>query len=212
LPHFSTFWIFAPSFSANPWTVVVRVSTSGSPSRERVPADELAGKGAVTALTLSPDGVRVAIVAGGQLYVGALTPAPAEGASAPTTTTPAGRDEAAGQTPLVITGLTPLRTSMQDVGPVTFVNSLELVVAAATTSDGFRSLWNISIDGYEARKISDNGIFGNIDGLAAAVSEPLLITFSGRVWQLAGSQADGKWQSPVDGQPFLNGSAPFYPN
>jgi hypothetical protein len=113
---------------------------------------------------------------------------------------------------LLISGLTVLRSDLRDVGPITFLNSLELVVAAANAPDGFRSLWNISIDGYEARKISDNGIFGNIDGLAAAVSEPLLVTFSGRVWQLDGSQADGKWQSPVEGQPFLNGSAPFYPN
>lgn len=191
---------------------VYRVSTSGTPSRERVRADELTGKGAVTALALSPDGVRIAIVAGGQLYVGVLTPAPAEGATAPTTTPAAGRDESGGQTPLEISGLTPLRSSLQDVGPVTFVNSLELVVAAATTADGFRSLWNISIDGYDARKISDNGIFGNIDGLAAAASEPMLITFGGRVWQLQGSQADGKWQSPVSDQPFLIGSSPFYPS
>ncbi|MRC75108.1 hypothetical protein GH820_28665, partial [Bacillus thuringiensis] len=81
-------------------------------------------KGAVTALALSPDGVRIAIVAGGQLYVGVLTPAPAEGATAPTTTPAAGRDESGGQTPLEISGLTPLRSSLQDVGPVTFVNSL----------------------------------------------------------------------------------------
>ncbi|WP_395726264.1 LpqB family beta-propeller domain-containing protein [Nakamurella sp.] len=193
---------------------VYRVSTSGPPSRERVPADELAGKGAVTALALSPDGVRVAVVVGDQLYLGVLKPAAAEGASAPTSTAPNGgsRDESAGQSPLQITGLTVLRSDLQDVGPITFVNSLELVVAAANAPNGFRSLWNLSIDGYESRKISDNGIFGNIDGLAAAVSEPLLITFSGRVWQLDGSQADGKWQSPVDGQPFLNGSAPFYPS
>jgi hypothetical protein len=111
----------------------------------------------------------------------------------------------------VISGLTLLRDSIEDAGPVTFVNSLELVVAAAPTPDGFRSLWNISVDGYETRKISDNGIFGNIDGLAAAVNEPMLITFGGRVWQLQGSQADGKWQSPLPDQPFLNGSSPFYP-
>ena len=193
---------------------VYRVSTSGAPSRERVPADDLAGKGPVTALALSPDGVRVAVVAGERLYVGVLEPAAAEGASAPAST-PANagsRDESAGQTPLQIAGLTLLRSDLQDVGPITFVNSLEVVVAAANAPDGFRSLWNISIDGYESRKISDNGIFGNIDGLAAAVSEPLLITFSGRVWQLSGGQADGKWQSPVEGQPFLTGSAPFYPS
>ncbi len=194
---------------------VYRVSTAGPPSRERVPADELTGKGTVTALALSPDGVRVAIVAGGQLYVGVLTPAPAEGApSSPTTAstppTPS-RDETTGQPAVVLRGLVVLRADLRDVGPVTFVNSRELVVAAATSPDGFRGLWNISIDGYESRRISDNGIFGNIDGLAATVGEPMLITFGGRVWQLEGSQSDGKWQSPVVDQPFLIGSAPFYP-
>ncbi|HEY5881709.1 MAG TPA: LpqB family beta-propeller domain-containing protein [Nakamurella sp.] len=192
---------------------VYRVSTSGTPSRERVPAEELDGKGDVTALALSPDGVLVAIVAGGQLYVGVLTPAEGEGASAPTATTAAGagRDESAGQVPLAISRLTPLRSDLHDVGPVTFANSLELVVAAATAPDGFRGLWNISIDGYESRKITDNGIFGNIDGLAVGVAEPMLITFGGRVWKLVGGQADGSWQSPVSGQPFLIGSSPFYP-
>ena len=70
---------------------VYRVSTTGNPSRERVPADEFAGKGAVTALALSPDGVRVAIVAGGGCTSACSTPAPAEGASAPTTAPAAGR-------------------------------------------------------------------------------------------------------------------------
>lgn len=193
---------------------VYRVSTAGTPSRERVSADELTGKGEVTALALSPDGVRVAIVAGNQLYLGVLKPSVAEGASAPPTTGAdgAGRAESAGQTPLQISGLTVLRSDLQDAGPVAFVSSLEVMVAAANAPGGFRSLWSVGIDGYEARKISDNGIFGTIDGLAAAVNEPLLITFSGRVWQLAGGQADGNWQSPVEGQPFLNGSAPFYPN
>jgi hypothetical protein len=192
---------------------VYRVSTSGSPSRERVPADELTGKGVVTALALSPDGVRVAIVAGGQLYLGMRDPAPAEGGSATSTTAPGGaaRDESGGQAPLAIDRLAVLRPDLRDVGPVTFVNSLELVVAAASTPDGFRGLWNVGIDGYESRKITDNGIFGNIDGLAATVGEPMLITFGGRVWQLEGNQADGTWQSPVAEQPFLNGSSPFYP-
>ena len=49
---------------------VYRVSASGSPSRERVDSDEFTGKGPVTALALSPDGVRVAVVAGERLYSG----------------------------------------------------------------------------------------------------------------------------------------------
>ena len=48
--------------------------TSGAPTWSRVPVPGLAGLGPVTALTLSPDGVRVAVVAGGALYLGVISP------------------------------------------------------------------------------------------------------------------------------------------
>ena len=188
---------------------VYRVSSSGSPSRERVGSTQLAGKGQVTALALSPDGVRVAIVAGERLYLGVLTRAPAGEA-----TTPAGDPAAAtaAQAPLEISQLTVLRPDLEHVGPVAFSNSRELVVAASTSPNTYRSLWDVSIDGFESRKITDRGIFGDIDGLAVAAGEPPLITFGGRVWQLVGSQNDGQWQSPLPTEPFLNGSSPFYPS
>ncbi|MGS0687405.1 LpqB family beta-propeller domain-containing protein [Nakamurella sp. GG22] len=195
---------------------VYRVASSANPSRERVNSTELGGKGAVTALVLSPDGVRVAVVAGEKLYVGVLTPPtdaqdtpPNAAGAAPTTDTAA--DPAVGRTPLEITKLTPLRPDLIHVGPVAFANSRELVVAASTTQGSYRSLWDVSIDGFEARELTDRGIFGDIDGLAVAAGEPMLIAFSGRIWQLEGSQVDGQWQSPLENEPFLNGSAPFYP-
>jgi hypothetical protein len=162
----------------------------------------------VTALALSPDGVRVAIVAGERLYVGVLTRTAAGETTTPTTD-PAGT---ATQTPLEISQLSLLRPDLVHVGPVSFNNSRELVVAASTSPNTYRSLWDVSIDGFESRKITDRGIFGDIDGLAVAAGEPLLITFGGRIWQLVGSQTDGQWQSPLQNEPFLNGSSPFYPS
>ncbi|HEY4992556.1 MAG TPA: LpqB family beta-propeller domain-containing protein, partial [Nakamurella sp.] len=219
--------ITAPSFTragVEAWVVqngatkpeVYRVSASDNPSRERVAADEFAGKGPVTSLALSPDGVRVAVVAGEKLYVGVLTQAPDVATAGPTDaaspTTDAGADAGSAQTPLLISHLTVLRPDLLHVGPVSFNNSRELIVAATTSPNSYRSLWDVSIDGFESRKITDRGIFGDIDGLAVAAGEPMLITFGGRVWQLQGTQADGQWQSPLTDQPFLNGSSPFYPS
>jgi hypothetical protein len=195
---------------------VYRISTTGNPSRERVGSDEFAGKGPVTALALSPDGVRVAVVAGERLYLGVLTPAltdsaPATTGAAATPTDPAA-DAGTGPAPMEITQLTMLRPDLLHVGPVAFANSRELLVAASTAPNTYRSLWDVSIDGFDSRKITDQGKFGDIDGLAVAPGEPLLITFSGRVWELEGSQADGQWKSPLADPPFLNGSSPFYPS
>jgi hypothetical protein len=199
-----------------------RISTSGKASRERVGSDLLAGKGPVTGFALSPDGVRIAVVAGERLYIGVVAPADADsgaagslstsGAAVPSPDPGADADVASAQSPLEITQLSLLRPDLVHVGPVTFANSREITVAAATSQNSYRSLWDVSIDGFESRKITDQGIFGDIEALAIAPGEPALITFGGRVWQLEGSKADGQWQSPLPDQPFLNGSSPFYPS
>lgn len=198
-----------------------RISTSGKASRERVGSDLLADKGQVTAFALSPDGVRIAVVAGERLYIGVVAPsdpedgasaAPTSGAEQPSPDPSGDGDVPSAQTPLEITQLSLLRPDLLHVGPVTFANSREIVVAAATTVSSYRSLWDVSIDGFESRKITDQGIFGDIDALAIAPGQPMLITFGGRVWELEGSQSDGQWQSPLPDQPFLNGSSPFYPS
>lgn len=193
---------------------VYRVSTSGKPSRERVASDVFTGKGPVTELALSPDGVRVAVVAGERLYVGVRAPAVDGAATTPSTDVAVPSPDsgaAAVQAPLMISNLALLRPDLLHVGPVTFANSRELMVAASTSPNTYRSVWDVSIDGFESRKITDRGIFGDVDGLAIAAGEPMWITFSGRVWVLVGPQADGQWQSPLPDQPFLTGSSPFFP-
>jgi len=111
----------------------------------------------------------------------------------------------------VVTNLSLLRPDLLRVGAVAFVSSRELMVAASATPTSYQTVDAVSIDGFESRKVTDRGIFGDVDGIAVAQGEPMLITFGGRVWQLQGTQSDGQWQSPLPDQPFLNGSSPFYP-
>jgi len=216
-------WVVQNGTSPKP--EVYQVSTTGEASRERVGSSSLTGLGPVTALALSPDGVRVAVVAGDKLYLGVIAPAPAdEPATAPPNTNPpttsaattAGTTESAaepesGASPLVVTNLRLLRPDLLRVGAVTFASSREVMVAASAAATSYRTVDAVSIDGFESRNISDRGIFGDVDAIAVAQGEPMLITFGGRVWQLEGTQSDGQWQSPLPDQPFLNGSSPYYP-
>ncbi len=178
---------------------VIRLTTSSPVTRQVVAAPELAGKGAVTSLVLSPDGVRVAVVADSKLYVGVVTISKAQPSD---------------QSTLSISGLTEIDPQLSDVGPVAFRSAAQLVVGAkvGSSSSGFRVLHLVSVDGRERTAVSDDGIFGDVDAVANGLDGTMLTSFDGRVYQLDGTPRSGEWVSPDPNAAVVTGSAPFVPN
>lgn len=187
--------------------------TSGAPTWSRVAAPGLAGLGPVTALALSPDGVRVAVVAGGALYLGVVSASPDAAADAPATGSgEAGTDHHGIQ----VSGLRVLRADLLDVGPVTWDDSATLLVGAKTAGSTHRTVFQVSVDGQSVDPVTTRqefgDVFGDVDSVASSASDlPMVISFSGRIWQLQGGRASGKWMPP-DGRTWMTGSMPFYPN
>lgn len=184
---------------------VYRVSTTtGTPTWTRVPAPGLAGIGKVTALVLSPDGVRVAVVADGKLYLGSIAPATSSDGD------PASQP---GERAAVQIGkLTVLREDLVDVGPVTFQDSTTLLVGARSAPP-YRTVYQVGIDGQSLNAVTSTSIEADVDSIAASGDRPMLISFGppDRVYQLKGTITSGKWVSPLDPQ-LLSGTGPFYPN
>ncbi|GAA1997748.1 GerMN domain-containing protein [Nakamurella flavida] len=192
---------------------VATAVTAGTASRVRVDSTALAGIGAVTALALSPDGVRVAVVAGERLWVGVI--APVQSATPTDTPETAGPqpDDSATQSPatVAVTDLVQIRPDLIDVGAVTFSSSRELTVAGATSPVSRRTLFSVGVDGRDLTGFTTTGIFNDVQSLAVSAGQPPLIGFGDRIWQLSGSATDGQWVTPLPSAPSLNGSSPFYP-
>ncbi len=148
---------------------IYRISTaqavSGPASRAKVGAAQLAGRGPVTALALAPDGVRVAIVAGAKLYLGAVVP------PAP----PAGGDPASagGDNPdaLSIINLTEIQPDLVGVGPVTFRSSTQLLVASLSVTSRIRSINDVRIDGGDVKPTTTNQLFGDVEAIAVSITD-----------------------------------------
>ncbi|MBM9468218.1 LpqB family beta-propeller domain-containing protein [Nakamurella leprariae] len=200
---------------------VVQVAAAGQASRARVDATALAGLGPVTALALSPDGVRVAVVAGGRLYLGGIAPVTGDTVTATATepvvpgvpvptTEPAAPVTDVPAASLAIVNLTLLRSDLSDASAVAFPSS-KGITAAAKDGSGYRTLWSVSIDGKVATQYTTAGQFDDIAAFAVATAEQPLIAFGGRIWRLEGSPAGGQWVSPAPEAAAVNGSAPFYP-
>lgn len=183
---------------------IVRVTTGDTIGRQEVAAPGLAGKGPVTALTLSPDGVRVAVVADGVLFMGVI----------------AQQQEAAdgGAPTLSVVGLTELDPELDEVGPVVFRSSTQLLVGAKVGNEGVRTRTPqvVSIDGRQRIPMTDVGIFGDVSSLAVGGDVTLAAiggeNESGQVLRLTGSATTGRWDSPVVDTLVLDGSGPFIPH
>jgi hypothetical protein len=137
----------------------------------------------------------VAVVAGDKLYVGVVVhPSPA-GA------------ESQGAGPIV-SDLVQIAPSLTNVGPVTFEAASTLIVGANAGS-GLRILYRVGVDGRQVERTTDSG-FGDVQSVSSAPGQPVLMSYGGRIYQLDGAWTTGRWIAPLD-QPFLQGTAPFYP-
>lgn len=193
--------------------------TSGTPTWSRVAAPGLADLGPVTALALSPDGVRVAVVAGGTLYLGLVSSVP-DAAAGSGNDAGVGASAAGAATSdhrgLQITGLGVLRSDLSDVGPVTWEDSTTLLVGAKVSGSIHRTVFEVSVDGQSEDAVTTSQVFGDVFGDVEAIASsdsdlPMLISFGGRIWQLQGGKLTGQWVPP-DGRNWMTGTMPFYPN
>lgn len=201
--------ITAPSFDRagnEVWVVqdgatkpqVIRLTTAGPTGREVVLAPELAGKDGVTSLVLSPDGVRVALVADGSLYIGVIVTSEESPSGGRATTS--------------ISGLTRISADLTDIGAVAFSTSSDLLVAGRSgSSSAFRLVYQVSIDGRDRLAATKEGISNDVTAVAVN-NTATLVAFQGRVWKLDGTFGDGQWISPDPSGQLVAGSSPFVPN
>ncbi len=204
------------------------VNGSGAASRAKVGSAQLTGKGAVTALVLSPDGVRVAIVAGQKLYLGAIAPvstAQTDSTSPATADTPAA---------LTVINLQQLQGALTDVGPVAFQSSNDLMVVS-NNLPGYRSIKELKIDGSNLTQATTNAQYSDVTSMAvstvdstaeaATPDDPtsdttitaaaVYVTVGqqgapGPILKLQGTLADGEWVKADDTNPTAINL--FFPN
>jgi Lipoprotein LpqB beta-propeller domain/Sporulation and spore germination len=179
------------------WTVadatkVVRAvkSSNGSWVARAVNAAELSQFGPITALRLSRDGVRVAVIAGGQLIVGAVVRTP-------------NSDTVAIRAPRLLQP-----NGLSDVVGVDWLAQDQLVVATSTTT--------IPV----AQLVVDGGPFGfyrynpaNLNppmtAVTAASSRPVIAADAGSMW--TSSDVGSVWRPQSNSTGHGSAPVPFYP-
>lgn len=166
-------------------TVVARVLADGAVRTGQVNADELLSLGPVQDLRLSRDGMRVAAVVGGGLYVGAVTRS-VDGEVA-------------------VRNVRRLRPAdLTDVVAVDWRTSEQLVVVTRSPE---RLVAQVSVDGLQLASQLVNNLTPPLSAVAAAPNRPLLVTDQSGVWSFAGGQQDA-WRQVLGGTP---GAIPLYP-
>ena len=157
-------------------TDVVAVTPSGD--RVHVGAPALASA-PVQALSISPDGSRVAAVVGPHGSRRLLV----------------GRVSSAGQG-LVFDGFRNVLPTWQGVSGVSWDGAEQLAVTAADDA-GHRRLLVVDADGYSWRVVSTDGVRGEPVATAAAPGHPMLVVAGGAVWTV---RASGGWRRVGAGQ------------
>ncbi|ONI85973.1 hypothetical protein ALI144C_12805 [Actinosynnema sp. ALI-1.44] len=173
------------------WVVVDGTITRAVRTREGpwlslpVNGSELERFGKITELRLSRDGVRVAVVAGGKLYVGSV-----------------GRTQ--GTTNVAITSPKPLLPSVTNVVSVDWLDPSR-VVAATNTPNGL--VWQVPVDGIEAQRYSLANLTAPLTSVTAAPSRQVVVTDAVGMWTV--SEVGQVWLPHPQSQGPT--ARPFYP-
>ncbi|MGR7023774.1 LpqB family beta-propeller domain-containing protein [Geodermatophilus sp. URMC 62] len=169
-------------------SAVVRVPASGSPQPVNVPT--LQGQGRATALELSPDGVRAAVLVSradrSALLVGTVVRS----------------DEG----PVALRDLREVAPSLGSVVDVAWPTAGSLMVLAGDAEEGVAP-YVVGVDGWGLSEVPTSGLPSPPTALAAAPSQLPLVSAGGTVWQLSG----GTWATLIRGQQPVPGDQPFYP-
>lgn len=165
---------------------LVRVAMDGA--RQSVDTPGLAAFGGVSAVTLSRDGVRVAVVAGppgaGHLLLAVVQHAGSR---------------------IRLSGLREVAPVLTGVVDVAWADEAHLLVLARRSGASVAP-YGVDVDGAQVSERLTAGLPADRKRVAAAPGEPDLVEAGGRIWRRQGSL----WESPVNG-PAPAGSAPFYP-
>lgn len=233
-------WVVQNGDGKNPEIYQVSTSAaanaSGVPSRAKIAVNGLDGKGDVTGLVLSPDGVRVVIVAGQQLYMGAIASSAATPKPGSTTT-----DLADAPDTLSVINLQPIRGELSQVGAVAFSSATQVLAVGRDTGSAppFRSITEMDVDGFDSSQLTSTGLNNDVQSLAvsnvsAVAASPTQTTpaaspalaptaaqmyvvygpsnQAGQIAALSGSPANGLWQSPSSLNRSNSGLSVFFPN
>ena len=170
-------------------TSVVRVPAGAPP--QPVSAPTLPGLGLATALRLSPDGVRAAVVMEGPeglaLYVGTVV-----------------RDEDGS---VALRDLRDIAPSLSQVADVAWRDSDTLLVLAGDAGEDRIVPYAVGVDGWGLTDVPTAGLPSQATTIGAAPTRQPLVNAGGTIWQLTG----GTWTTLVRGQEPLPGTSPFYP-
>jgi hypothetical protein len=170
-------------------TTVVRVPAGGSP--QPVNAPTLPGQGRATALQLSPDGVRAAVVVarpdGSALLVGTVVRS----------------DDG----PVALRDLREVAPSLNAVTDVAWRTAGSLMVLAADGGEDGVVPYVVGVDGWGLAEVPTAGLPSPPTALAAAPGQLALVSAGNTVWVLSG----GTWVTLLRGQQPVPGTEPFYP-
>lgn len=174
------------------WTVVnreqvVRVlrAPDGQWTSQQVNASDISAIGEITALRLSRDGTRVAMVAGGQLVVASVVRAPDSTSvtlRAPRVLQDGGLGEVVG---------------------VDWIGQATLITATSSTSV---PVVRVSVDGLRTDQYNSSNLTPPVRAITAAPGRPVVVADAGGLW--TASEVGDVWRPHPETRP---GAVPFYP-